>query len=233
MNRTIIPLILALPILHIPCAFAWDPLTVLNGAVQSQVNRQIYQGVTEVFRSIGTPSTGARPTNIDIRDARPGEVVIYTTPTCGYCKQARAHLQSRNIPFLEKDVSGNPQAQAEWKSLGGRGVPLALIGSQKLTGFSAASYDSAWARFQAEQSAAPAVQPTPSTAASGFSASDLLVARIARVKLLATAQPDAKVIGHLAKSEEVIYLGEARGRYLKVKGADLEGWADQALLAKP
>jgi len=222
-------------------ALAWDPLSTFNNAVQGQVNRQINRGVAEVFRSIETPSTGARPAGIDIREARPGEVVIYTTPTCGYYKRALAHMQSRNIPYLEKDVSANAQAESEWRAIGGRGVPLALFGSQKLNGFAAASYDKAWARFQTEQaSAAQAGAGQASISAqqtghvvNGFTACDVLVARIARVKLLHDAQPQAKVLGQLGKNEEVIYLGETQGRYLRVKGADAEGWAEQSLLGKP
>jgi glutaredoxin len=186
-----------------------------------------------------------QPAGVDIREARPGEVVIYTTPTCGYCTQALAHLKRRNIPYLQKDVSAHPEARAEWQALGGRGVPLALFGTQKLSGFSAASYDNAWARFQTEQagaapagagqtspSAQPPAAPAPA-AASGLAAGDVLVARIARVRLLAEAGPQGKVLGQLGKQEEVIYLGEAQGRYLRVKGADAEGWAEQSLLGKP
>lgn len=238
-----------------PVAHAWDPVSVFNNAVHGQVNRQINRGVAEVFRSIETPSTGARPAGIDIREARPGEVVIYTTPTCGYCKRALAHMQSRNIPYLEKDVSANAQAESEWRALGGRGVPLALMGSQKLNGFAAGSYDKAWARFQTEQASAAqagagsagamqagasqastSAQPAAAPSApviNGFTAGDVLVARIARVKLLHDAQPQARVLGQLGKNEEVIYLGEAQGRYLRVKGADAEGWAEQSLLGKP
>lgn len=231
MNR-----VLALTLLILaPSAFAWDPVSVLNNAMQGQVYRQINQGVDQAFRSITTPSTGTRPADAEIRDARPGEIVIYTTPTCGYCKQALAHLNSHNIPYLQKDVSSNAQAKSEWSALGGRGVPLIILGKQKLTGFSVASFDTAYARFQTEQPiAAQAVVLRPAAAAAtGFAAGDVLTARIARVKLLAEAQPAARAIGQLAKNEEVIYLGEAQGRYLKVKGAEIEGWADQALLTKP
>lgn len=228
-----------------PPGFAWDPFAVLNNAVQGQVNQQIRRGVNEAFKSISTPSTSARPADVEIREARPGEVVIYTAPTCGYCKRALAHMQSRNIPYLEKDVSANAEAQSEWQSLGGRGVPLALFGSQKLNGFAAASYDKAWARFQTEQASAVPVgavqtstsaQPTavPSgPVVNGFTVGDVLVARIARVKFLAEPRPESNTLGQLDKQEEVIYLGEAQGRYLKVRSAAFEGWVDQTLIAKP
>jgi glutaredoxin len=226
-------------------SFAWDPVSVFNNAVHGQVNRQINRGVAGVFRSIETPSASSRPANAEIRDARPGEIVLYGTPNCGYCKQARAHLQSRGIPYLEKDVSSNAQAESEWRALGGRGVPLTIMGSHKLTGFSAASFDKTYAQFQAEQvgaasaasgSAQPAAKPAgqpASQAVAAYGAGDLLSARIARVKLLAEPQPESKAIGQLDKQEEVIYLGEAQGRYLKVKSAATEGWVDQALVVKP
>jgi hypothetical protein len=92
---------LLLLLVFAPAAHAWDPLSVLNGAVQGQVDQQIRRGVTEAFRSIATPSVGNRPAGVEIREARPGEVVLYTTPTCGYCIQARAYLGQRAIPFLE------------------------------------------------------------------------------------------------------------------------------------
>lgn len=156
-------------------------------------------------------------------------------PTCGYCKQALAHLDGRRIPYLQKDVSGNSQARSEWRALGGRGVPLTRMGTQKLTGFSASSFDSAYARFQTELAR---VQTAPDAAGQasaepGFASGDVLVARIARVKLLSEAQPVARAVGQLAKNEEVVFMGETQGRYLKVRAADAEGWADRTLLAKP
>jgi glutaredoxin len=244
MNRRLLllgPTMLAIS----PFAFAWDPVTVFNNAVQGQVNQQINRGVANVFRSIETPSTGTRPAGAEIRDARPGEIVIYTTPTCGYCKQALAHLQNRGIPYLQKDVSSNVQAESEWRALGGRGVPLTIMGSRKLTGFSAASFDQTYAQFQAEQASAataasggtrPAAKPagqSASHAAVVYGAGDLLSVRIARVKLLAEPKPESKAISQLDKQEEVIYLGDAQGHYLKVKSAAAEGWVDQALVAKP
>jgi glutaredoxin len=244
MNRLLV--LLGLTVLAFaPSAFAWDPIAVLNNAVQGQVNQQINRGVASIFRSIETPSAGTRPAGAEIRDARPGEIVIYTTPTCGYCKQALAHLQKRGIPYLEKDVSSNAQAESEWRALGGRGVPLTIMGSRKLTGFSAVSFDQTYAQFQTEQASAataasggtqpatkPAGQPA-SQAVAAYGAGDLLSVRIARVKLLAEPQPASKAIGQLDKQEEVIYLGDAQGRYLKVKSAAAEGWVDQALVIKP
>lgn len=225
-----------------PPALAWDPVSVFHNAVQGQISHQIRRNVSEAFRSIPTPSAGTRPADAEIRDARPDEVVLYATPNCGYCKQARTHMQSRNIPYLEKDILSNPQAESEWRALGGRGVPLTIMGSHKLTGFSAASFDKTYAKFQAEQSSAasgtaqPGAKPTsaaPGPAVAAYTEGDLLTTRIARVKLLADPQAESAALSQLDKKEEVIYLGEAQGRYLKVKSASAEGWVDRALVIKP
>ncbi len=226
-------------------AFAWDPVSIFSNAVQGQVNRQINRGVSGVFRSIETPSTSARPANTEIRDARPDEVVMYGTPNCGYCKQARAHLQRRGIPYLEKDVSSNPQAESEWRALGGRGVPLTIMGSHQLTGFSAASFDKTYARFQSDLASPPSAKtegtqpaskpaiPPANSIVAAYGSGDVLSTRIARVKLLAEPRPESSALGRLDKQEEVVYLGEAQGRYLKVRSAAHEGWVDQALVVKP
>lgn len=41
------------------------------------------------------------------------QVVVYTTAWCGYCKQAKAWLAQRNIPFVEKDVEKDQGAAME------------------------------------------------------------------------------------------------------------------------
>ena len=214
-------------------AFALDPVGAFNNAIQLQLNGQIQRSVADAFRSVARPSAGVRPSNIEIRDARPDEVVLYTTQTCSYCTQARAHLQSRHIPYLEKDVSSNPQANAEWAALGGRGVPLAIIGNQKLTGFSAASYDVAYTKFQAGHPVAMATNSNGEIAGESFAAGEVLVARIARVKLLASAAANARALGQLGKGEEVNYLGETQHIWLKVKSTEAEGWVERALVGKP
>ena len=63
-------------------------------------------------------------------------VVVYTTPTCGFCRQVKDHLNQRSIPFTEHDVSQDSQAAAEMVQLSGqRGVPVVLIDGQVIVGF--------------------------------------------------------------------------------------------------
>jgi glutaredoxin 3 len=64
------------------------------------------------------------------------EVVVYTTPTCGYCHQATQYLAQRGIPYREVDVAADSQAAAEMVNLSGqRGVPVLLIDGQVVVGF--------------------------------------------------------------------------------------------------
>lgn len=62
-------------------------------------------------------------------------VVIYTTPTCGFCHQLKAYLQQRSIPFVEYDVSQDPYRASEMVRLSGQqGVPVSIVDGQLVLG---------------------------------------------------------------------------------------------------
>lgn len=62
-------------------------------------------------------------------------VVMYSTSWCPYCAQARAMFRARGIEFTEYDIEQSAQARAAHRELGGRGVPLILVGFEALRGF--------------------------------------------------------------------------------------------------
>lgn len=64
------------------------------------------------------------------------KVTIYTRPDCGYCKQAKADLGRRGVPYIEQDIERSSQARREFDGMGGRGVPILLVGSQRMDGYS-------------------------------------------------------------------------------------------------
>jgi glutaredoxin len=64
------------------------------------------------------------------------------TGWCGYCRQARAYLTSRGIPFEDLDVEISAQGKQEYRELKGRGVPIILVGNQRMNGYSQAQLDS-------------------------------------------------------------------------------------------
>ena len=73
-------------------------------------------------------------------------VVMYATSWCGYCAKARAYFAKNRIAYVEYDVEKNPTANAEFKRLGGRGVPLIVHGGNMMRGFSEQSFEAFMAR---------------------------------------------------------------------------------------
>lgn len=70
-------------------------------------------------------------------------VTLYTGDNCGPCQSARTLLLSRGIPFVEKTVNTNDDAQALQRLSGDSSLPFATIGGQQLKGFS----DTEWTQF--------------------------------------------------------------------------------------
>jgi len=63
-------------------------------------------------------------------------VKVYSTPTCPYCKMAKAYLAESNIPFEDIDVSVNqPAAQEMIAKSGQMGVPVIDIDGKVVVGF--------------------------------------------------------------------------------------------------
>ncbi len=63
------------------------------------------------------------------------QVVIYTTTACAHCRRAKEFLRERGIAFREMDVSASQRARKELQRLGARGVPVLLIGGERMDGF--------------------------------------------------------------------------------------------------
>jgi glutaredoxin len=63
------------------------------------------------------------------------KVVMYSAEWCGYCKRAAAYLRKRGIPFENVDVENTSRGVREYAQLGGRGVPIILVGSERMDGY--------------------------------------------------------------------------------------------------
>jgi glutaredoxin len=74
-------------------------------------------------------------------DNQGDKIVMYSTSWCGYCKKARRYFDDNNIAFVEYDIEKSPKARKEYDALGGRGVPVILVGNRKLTGFSVDAFE--------------------------------------------------------------------------------------------
>jgi glutaredoxin len=99
------------------------PPGVKASEVQSRISS--YAGAPVVS---GTPSPSAGATRPEIR--------MYATDWCGYCKKARAYFARERIRYTELDVEKSAAARAEYQRLGARGVPVILVGTQRMNGYS-------------------------------------------------------------------------------------------------
>ena len=63
------------------------------------------------------------------------EVVLYATLWCGYCAKTRALLAEEGIAYREVDIEKSASGQAEFKALGGRGVPLLDVRGEIIHGY--------------------------------------------------------------------------------------------------
>jgi glutaredoxin len=70
-------------------------------------------------------------------------VVVYGTETCPFCAKARAHLKERNIAFADFDVAKSDKGKHDFAQLGGKAVPVILIGNRQLVGFDKDAMDAA------------------------------------------------------------------------------------------
>lgn len=70
-------------------------------------------------------------------------VVVYGTETCPYCAKARAYLKERQVAFGDFDVAKSDKGKQDFAKLGGKAVPVILIGDRQLVGFNQAAIDAA------------------------------------------------------------------------------------------
>ncbi|WP_298431586.1 glutaredoxin domain-containing protein [Geobacter sp.] len=81
------------------------------------------------------PAAASQPANPK-KERFTGTVEMYVTDWCGYCRRAENYLKSKGIPYVAYDIEKDSAARQRHKELGGRGVPLIIIGSNRISGFS-------------------------------------------------------------------------------------------------
>lgn len=101
-----------------------------QAAKTMQLRLQTYSGPPQVGRVAGSESG----------------VTLYTTEWCGVCKRAKGFMQQNGVPFREWDVEKTEYGAAKFRQLGGTGVPLITVGTEKMMGFDAAGFMEIWKR---------------------------------------------------------------------------------------
>jgi glutaredoxin 3 len=63
-------------------------------------------------------------------------VTLYTTEPCGFCRQAKALLQSRGVDYEEVNLAKDPDGRADLVALTGQMTfPQILVGERSIGGF--------------------------------------------------------------------------------------------------
>lgn len=75
-------------------------------------------------------------------------VVMYSTSWCGVCRRAERYFQEQGIAYTEKDIETNPAWREEYDQLGGSGVPLIVVGDQRMSGFSSERFQRLYSATQ-------------------------------------------------------------------------------------
>lgn len=108
------------------------PRSIATETVDLKINS--YQSVTiepfepfEPFQS--APRRGAN------------SVVMYSTEWCGVCQRAKRYFKENNIPFQEYDVENTDKGRRDYTNLNGRGVPIILVGENRMNGFSEKKFE--------------------------------------------------------------------------------------------
>lgn len=71
------------------------------------------------------------------------QIVMFGTPSCKYCQQARAFFAKHQLNYIEYDIETNDEQRKMFDLLGGRGTPLIIINKELLHGFDESAVRSA------------------------------------------------------------------------------------------
>jgi len=92
-------------------------------------------------------------------------VTLYSSNDCAPCESGRRLLQGRGVPFAERRVTNEDDAEALNRLTGGRSVPTLTIGGQALRGFAEGDWQSYLdaAGYPRESQLPRGYQPPPAT----------------------------------------------------------------------
>ncbi len=81
--------------------------------------------------------TYSGPPAVSTTNASVKKITMLSAQWCGVCTRAKAYMNTHKIAFEEWDIDQSEYARAKMNELGAKGVPVILVGKQKMVGFSA------------------------------------------------------------------------------------------------
>ncbi len=63
-------------------------------------------------------------------------VILFTTPTCSWCRTVKQYLRKNDVRFKEVDITRDEKAARDMvRRTGQQGVPVTLINNRPVVGF--------------------------------------------------------------------------------------------------
>lgn len=69
------------------------------------------------------------------RAARPGDIRMISSETCGWCTAARRWMREEGVAFDECFIERDAQCQADYRALGAEGTPTLVVRGRRVVGF--------------------------------------------------------------------------------------------------
>lgn len=82
-----------------------------------------------------------RPPAVDTSKPRSSAVTMFSTAWCPHCKRAKAYFAQKGVGYREVDIEASDAGRREFEQYGGSGVPLIIVGEQRMRGFDAGAMD--------------------------------------------------------------------------------------------
>jgi glutaredoxin len=138
----------ALALLALAALPAWAQYKVVapNGSV-TYTDRPPFEAnmrITPIGRNAPAAAVAEVGLPIELRQATSRyPVTLYTTADCPPCDSGRKLLQQRGVPYTERTIGSEDDAQALERLVGARTVPALTVGAQPLRGYS----ETDWASY--------------------------------------------------------------------------------------
>ena len=99
--------------------------------------------ITGNVSSYGSVSVEPLPKSSDgvERAGSAKKVVMYSTSWCGFRNEAKRYFRAKGIPYRNYDIEKSERAAKAFKKINGRGVPVILVGKQRMNGFDVATFE--------------------------------------------------------------------------------------------
>ena len=134
--RLLLLVLLIAPALSVADVYKWTDAQGRIHYSDSAPPEAKTQQVKVTISSISGPAVVSTLGNATPTKTKQG-VRIFTAAWCAYCKKAKAFLTAKHVPYDEVDVETSDRGRTEFAQLGGRGIPVILVGSQRMDGFDA------------------------------------------------------------------------------------------------